>query len=103
VTLPPSTRIALLGLAVGVVLADSSVVTIALPEILGRYDVEIATLAWALTSFNLALALAAVPAAFVARRRPGPVFAGGVAVFAAASLTCAFAPSFGLLAAGRTV
>jgi MFS family permease len=68
-----------------------------------RYDVEVATLAWALTSFNLALALAALPAALVARRRPTPVFAAGVVVFAAASLLCAFASSFGLLVAGRTV
>jgi MFS family permease len=99
----PSTRTGLLGLAVGVVLADSSVVTIALPNILDRYDVEITTLAWALTSFNLALALAALPAAFVARRRPVPVYASGALVFAAASLMCAFAPSFGLLVAGRAV
>ena len=34
---------------VGVVLADSSVVTIALPDILARYHVEISTLAWVLT------------------------------------------------------
>jgi MFS family permease len=100
---PARTRIALLGLAVGIVLADSSVVTIALPEILAQYDVEIETLAWALTSFNLALALSALPAAFVARRRPAPVFAAGAVVFAAASLTCAFAPSFGVLVAARTV
>jgi MFS family permease len=100
---PARTRIALLGLSVGIVLADSSVVTIALPEILARYDVEIETLAWALTSFNLALALAALPAAFVARRRPRPVFAAGAVVFAAASLTCAFAPSFGVLVGARTV
>ena len=96
-------RIVLLGPAVGVVLADSSVVTIALPEILARYHVEIATLAWALTSFNLALALAALPAAFVARRRPVPVFALGVVVFAAAALVCAFAPSFGWLVGARSV
>jgi MFS family permease len=100
---PARTRIALLGLSVGIVLADSSVVTIALPEILAQYDVEIQTLAWALTSFNLALALAALPAAFVARRRPRPVFAAGAVVFAAASLTCAFAPSFGVLVGARTV
>jgi MFS family permease len=100
---PARTRIALLGLAVGIVLADSSVVTIALPEILAQYDVEIETLAWALTSFNLALALAALPAAFIARRRPTPVFAAGAVVFAAASLTCAFAPSFGVLVGARTV
>jgi MFS family permease len=93
----------LLGLAVGIVLADSSVVTIALPEILARYDVEVETLAWALTSFNLALALAAVPAALVARGRPVPVFAVGVLVFAAASLACAVAPSFSVLVVARAV
>ena len=32
-----------------------------------------------------------------------PVFAVGVVVFAAASLLCAFAPSFGVLVAGRTL
>ncbi len=101
--MPARTRIALLGLSVGIVLADSSVVTIALPEILARYDVEIETLAWALTSFNLALALAALPAAFLARRRPVPVFAAGAVVFATASLVCALAPSFGVLVGARAV
>jgi MFS family permease len=101
----PGSRIpvALLGLAVGVVLADSSVVTLALPDILARYGVEIETLAWALTSFNLALAVSAVPAALIARRRPAPVFAVGAVVFAGASLTCALAPSFDVLVAARTV
>jgi MFS family permease len=97
------TPVALLALSVGIVLADSSIVTIALPEILAQYDVEISTLAWVLTSFNLALALAALPAAFVASRRPGPVFGLGIVVFAAASLVCAFSPSFGGLVAGRAV
>ena len=96
-------RVGLLGLTVAIVLADSSVVTIALPDILARFDVEIATLAWVLTAYNLALALAAVPAAFVARRRPAPVFGAGVVVFAASSLTCALAPSFEVLVAARTV
>ena len=99
----PRTRTALLGLSVGLVLADSSVVTIALPEILAQFDVEVATLAWALTSFNLALAVSALPAAFLARRRPALVFGAGVVVFAAASLACALASSFGVLVAGRTV
>lgn len=97
------TRVALLGLSVGVVLADSSVVTLALPEIMGRYEVEVGTLAWALTSFNLGLALAAVPMAFAARRRPPAIFAGGTIVFSAASLACAFAPSFGALVTARAV
>ena len=88
-------------MSVGLVLADSSVVTIALPEILARYDVEIATLAWALTSYNLALALAALPAALLARRSPTRVFGVGIVLFATASLVCAFAPSFGVLVSAR--
>jgi MFS family permease len=94
-------RIALLGLSVGLVLADSSVVTVALPDILIRYEVEVSTLAWALISFNIALALAAVPAAWVARRRPTWVFAVANLVLAAASFACALAPSFDVLIAMR--
>jgi MFS family permease len=56
-----------------------------------------------LTAFNLALALAALPAAFLARRRAVPVFAVGTLVFAAASLVCGLVPSFGVLVAGRAV
>jgi MFS family permease len=65
--------------------------------------VELATLAWALTSYNLALALAALPAAYLARRRPIPVYAAGIVLFAAASVVCAFASSFDLLVAARAV
>jgi MFS family permease len=56
-----------------------------------------------LTSFNLALALAAVPAALLARRRPAAVFGLGLVVLAGASVACALAPSFGVLVAGRVV
>lgn len=94
-------RSALLGLAIGLALADSSVVTLALPEILRDFEVEITTVAWVLTSYNLVLALLAVPAALVARRRPVPAFVGGIAVFAAASVACGLAPTFELLIAGR--
>ena len=96
-------RTVLLGLSVGLVLADSSVVTLALPKILAEFDVEVATLAWALTSFNLALAVSALPAAFLARRRPALVFGVGAVVFAAASLACAFASSFEMLVGARAV
>ena len=93
-------RSLLLGVAIAVALADSSVVTLALPDVLRRYDVSITTVAWVLVAFNLALALAAVPAARLAQRAPRTAFAAGVALFAAASLACGVAPSFaGLLAA----
>ena len=94
---------ALLGVAIAVTLADSSVVTLALPDILRRFDVTITTVAWVLTTYNLVLALAAVPAAHLARRNPARVCAAGLVVFAGASLVCALAPSFGMLVAGRGV
>jgi MFS family permease len=96
-------RMVLLGLAIAITLADSSVVTLALPDILQRYDVSITTVAWVLTSYNLVLAIAAVPAAHLARRRPVRVCAAGLVVFAAASLVCALAPAFPVLLAGRGV
>jgi MFS family permease len=96
-------RAGLLGVAIGLALADSSIVTLALPEILRAFDVSIATVAWTLTSFNLAFALLAVPAAFVARRRPRGAFVFGIVVFALASLTCGLAPTFGALVGARCV
>jgi MFS family permease len=96
-------RSALLGLAIGLALADSSVVTLALPEILGDFDVGITTVAWVLTSYNLVLALLAVPAAYLARRRSRAAFGLGAVVFAGASLACGLAPSFDVLVGARCV
>lgn len=96
-------RSGLLGLAIGLALADSSVVTLALPELLGQFDVSVTTVAWVLTSFNLVLALLAVPAAYVARRRPRASYAAGVIVFSSASLMCGLAWSFEALVAARCV
>ena len=97
------TRKGLVGLGIGLALADSSVVTLALPDILRRFEVEIPDVAWVLTSYNLALALSAVPAAYAARRRPAVAFGAGTLVFAAASLVCGLAPSFGVLVGARCV
>jgi MFS family permease len=96
-------RARLLGVAVGLALADSSIVTLALPEILGEFDVAITSVAWVLTSFNLVLALLAVPAAYVSRRRPRDAFVVGSVVFAGASLACGLAPSFDVLVGARCV
>ena len=93
----------MLAVGVGLALADSSIVTLALPKILGEFDVSITSVAWVLTSFNLALALVAVPAAYVSRRRPRDAFVSGVLVFAVASLACGLAPSFDVLVGARCV
>lgn len=92
---------------VGIVLADSSVVTLALPAILDRYDTTVSGVAWVLTSFNIVLAVAVLPAAVLAARQGVQhairVWGAGVAAFGAGSLVCALAPSVSVLIAGRCV
>ncbi len=94
----------LLAVTVALVLADSAVVTLALPDILTELDASVGQVAWVLISFNLVLGLGAVPtAAGVARARPQIVSAVGIAVFAGASAWCAAAGSIDVLIAARCV
>jgi len=100
----PRPRVAALALAVGLVLADSSIVVLALPEIYRELDTSVAGVSWVLVSFNLVLALAAVPAAHLARRvGPGRSAAVGLAVFAGAGLACGIADQLSTLIAARCV
>src|SRR4051794_12236403 len=100
----PRPRVAALALAVGLVLADSSVVVLALPEIYRELDTSIAGVTWVLVSFNLVMALAAVPAALLARRLgPGRAAAVGLAIFAGAGLACGVADQLSTLILARCV
>ncbi len=103
-SLAPRPRVAALALAVGLVLADSSIVVLALPQIYRELDTSVAGVTWVLVSFNLVMALAAVPAAHVARRvGPGRSAAVGLAVFAGASLACGVSSHLTTLIAARCV
>lgn len=94
----------LLALTVGTVLADSAIVTLALPEILRELDGSVAEVAWVLIAFNLVLAVVSVPAAWVCvHRDPAPLTAVGIAVFALASAACAWAGTMEVLIAARSV
>ncbi len=98
----PRPRVAALALAVGLVLADSSVVVLALPEIYRELDTSVSGVTWVLVSFNLVIALAAVPAALLARRvGPGRTAAVGLAVFAGAGLACGLADELSTLILAR--
>jgi predicted MFS family arabinose efflux permease len=100
----PRPRVAALALAVGVVLADSSIVVLALPDIYRELDTSISGVTWVLVSFNLVMALAAVPAALVARRvGPGRAAAVGLAVLAGAGLACGLADQLSTLIIARCV
>ncbi|HEX7058772.1 MAG TPA: MFS transporter [Solirubrobacterales bacterium] len=100
----PRPRVAALALAVGLVLADSSVVVLALPQIYRELDTSVAGVTWVLVSFNLVMALTAVPAAQLARRvGPGRAAAVGLAIFAGASLACGASAHLSTLIAARCV
>jgi Major Facilitator Superfamily len=92
-----------LALTVGVVLADSSIVTLALPSILREYGATVFGVSWVLTAFNVVLALLILPAVRVARSRPRAGWSVGVALFVAASITCAASGTAAALIAARVV
>jgi MFS family permease len=92
----------LLTLTVALVLADSAVVTLALPDILVNLHTTVGQVAWVLIAFNLVLGLVVVPSAGVFRReQPRLLTAAGIAVFAAASAWCAAAGSIDVLIGAR--
>lgn len=100
----PRPRTAALALAVALVLADSSIVVLALPDIYRELDTTVAGVTWVLISFNIVIALAAVPAAHLARRMgPGRAAAIGLAVFAGAGAACGASGELGTLIAARCV
>src|SRR5437763_6285151 len=96
-TSPPAGRagaVTALSLVVAVVLGDSGVVTLALPEILRDFGAEVGEVAWVLIAFNLVLALVAVPVARVCvRGDPAAASTFGVIGFVGATTVCAVAPS----------
>src|SRR5918999_4273461 len=81
---------ALLLLAVGLVLADASVVTLGLPPIIAELDASVEQAAAVLGVYTLVLAVA-LPA--MARGPARPLAVGGALVFGAASLGCGVAGS----------
>ena len=86
----PQLRTTALAISIGVVLADSSIVTLGLPDILAEFDGTVFGVSWVLTAFNLALALAIVPAVILARgARPERGWGIGLIVFSIASVACA--------------
>ena len=100
----PRPRVAALALAVGLVLADSSVVVLALPDIYRELGTSVSGVPGVRVSFNLVMALAAVPAALIARRvGPGRAAAVGLAIFAGAGLACALSDQLSTLILARCV
>jgi predicted MFS family arabinose efflux permease len=102
---PPAAFLRALALlaAVAVAFADSSIVVLALPELLGRFHASIEGVAWVVTAFNLVVAAAALALGSSRGRCAGGLTRPGLAIFLAASCACAAAPSLSWLVALRVL
>lgn len=88
--------------AAGLVLADASIVTLALPELLRELDTTVEGVAAVIAIYTLVLAAALLPAEwFVRRRGAAPVGTWGFTLFALASVGCAVADSLTVLLVAR--
>jgi MFS family permease len=93
-----------LALAAGIALADASIVTLGLPSILIELDATVEGVALVLGVYTAVLALALLPAARLTRRIGAAwIGAGGISLFALASLACGLSDSLGLLLVLRAV
>jgi MFS family permease len=100
-------RLALIGLLAGVAVAfaDSSIVVLALPDLLRRFSVSITGASWVVTAFNVALAVVAlvysrVRVAALSADRAAQL---GAFVFLVASAGCAVSSSVWLLVGLRVL
>jgi predicted MFS family arabinose efflux permease len=94
----------LVAAACALALADASIVTLALPAVFAEFDATVEGVAAVIGVYTLALAAAALPAEHLRRRLGAPrLAAGGMALFAAASLACGLADSLSALIAFRVV
>jgi MFS family permease len=95
-------RSGLLALAAGVALADGSIVTLGLPQILGDLDTTVEGVAAVIGVYTLVLALALLPLERAAGRvSVRAIGAGGLALMAAASVLCALSGDLTTLLVGR--
>lgn len=91
-------------LASAMAFIDGTVVTIALPAIQADFAADLQSLQWVVNGYTLMLgALLLVGGGLGDRLGRRRVFAVGIAIFAAASLLCAGAPTIALLIAGRVL
>ena len=93
--------VAVLG-AMALAVLDAAITNVALPSMARSLQVEPGMSVWIVTAYQAALVMALLPCAAlgesIGQRR---VFAGGVALFTAASVLCALSPSLAWLVAAR--
>ena len=103
--LPMPRRIAAAAAILGagaLVVLDGAIANVALPTISGQLNATAADAVWIITAYQLAVVMFLLPASAIgARLGYHRVFAGGIALFTAASVLCALSPSLPWLVAAR--
>ena len=95
---------ALVGAAVAIAFADSSIVVLGLPELYVHFHTSIEGVSWVVTAYNAAVAVAAFGLIVLLRRIPArAILMAGLLVFFAASIVCSLADSQAFLIAARCV
>lgn len=85
-------------------LADATVMTIAIPEIIQRLDSSVTAVSWILNGYNLVLTVLFMTMGRLADRHGHKgLFLAGLGLFTAASLGCALSPSVAWIVVFRTV
>jgi MFS family permease len=93
-----------LAAAVAIAFADSSIVVLALPQLLAEFDTTITPVSFVITAYNLAVgAVAFLLAGRFGRASPRRLATIGLTVFLAASVACAFAGTLAVLIVLRCV
>jgi predicted MFS family arabinose efflux permease len=97
-------RAGLLALAVAVAFADSSIVVLALPQLLGDFETTITPVSWVVTSYNVAVAVLALALVPVVRRLDAArLTRWGLIIFCVACVGCATAGGLETLVASRAI
>ncbi|MBB3641491.1 MFS transporter [Variovorax atrisoli] len=103
--LPMPRRIAAAAAILGagaLVVLDGAIANVALPTMSGQLNATAADAVWIITAYQLAVVMFLLPASAIgARLGYHRVFAGGIALFSAASVLCALSPSLPWLVAAR--
>jgi EmrB/QacA subfamily drug resistance transporter len=103
---PGAERAVLIAVALGALLAplNSTMIAVAVPDIVDDFDTTVGTVGWLVTSYLLALAIVQPVAGKLGDRHGRRAFVlGGLAVFGVASLGAAMAPSLAFLIAFRVL
>ncbi|MFF7634191.1 MFS transporter [Kitasatospora sp. NPDC008050] len=103
---PARSRLAFAGIAIGnlLVLLDTSVLNVAVPDVQRSLHPSAAALPWAVDAYTVVFAgLLLTAGVFADRWGARRVYVGALAAFAALSALCAAAPGVGLLIAGRAL